>query len=250
MIDSHVHLGDGSFDDDRDQVVCRAKESGLSDIINICTDEETLNKGLMLAEKWPFVHNTAATTPHDVEGDTFSPLVEKHINQLVAVGETGLDYYYEHAPRGMQQDFLRRYLRLAKSHDLPVVIHCRDAFDDFFRIYDEINVFAVLHCFTGTLEEALQCVERKMMVSFSGIVTFKKSEALREVVQEVPLDQLLIETDSPYLAPQTQRGKRNEPAFVAEVANTIADVKGLDLQEVITVTAANARCFFRLTESK
>ncbi len=249
LIDSHCHLADEAFADDRDEVIARAKQAGLTSIVNICTDAKTLETGLKLRKAHPWIHLTAATTPHDVanEGESFFPLVEKHADSLVAIGETGLDYFYEHSPRELQKKYLRRYLDLARRLDLPVVIHCRDAFVDFFRILDEgPPVRGVLHCFTGTLNEARQVVARNWYLSLSGIITFKKSDALREVAREIPLEHLLIETDAPYLAPQSHRGKRNEPAFVGEVAQTIATAKGVDVEQVRATTARNASSLFRI----
>ncbi len=246
MIDSHAHLGDEAFSEDRSEVIERAN---LAAIIDICTDEETLHTGLKLSEKYPHVHLAAATTPHDVQtdGEHFFPLVEKHADKLVAIGESGLDYHYEHSPRRLQQDYLRRYLELASSLSLPIVIHCREAFDDLFSILDSHDRLpGVLHCFTGTLDEAREVVKRGWYVSLSGIITFKKSEELRDVALETPLSQLLIETDAPYLAPTPYRGKRNEPAFVAEVAKTIATTKEIPLDEVISATTANARQLFNI----
>jgi TatD DNase family protein len=249
LIDSHCHLADDAFGDDRDAVIARAKEAGLSAIVNISTDAKTLLEGVAIRMQYPWVYLTAATTPHDVatDGEEFFPLVEQYSHHLVAIGETGLDYHYQHSPRDLQKQFLRRYLDLAHRCNLPVVIHCRDAFEDFFRILDEgPPVPGVLHCFTGTLEEAREVVARNWYVSLSGIATFKKNDALREAAREIPLDHLLIETDAPYLAPQSHRGKRNEPAFIVEVAQTIADVKEISIDQVRTVTSTNARSLFKI----
>ena len=250
MIDSHAHLGDEAFADDRDEMLARAKAAGLSAIVDICTDAETLQIGLELRQQYPWIHLAAATTPHGVgEEDPFFEQVKTHIDHLVAVGETGLDYYYEHAPRAQQQKWLRNYLELAHNSDLPVVIHCRDAFDDLFAILDEMpSVPGVLHCFTGTLDEARRVIDRGWYLSLSGIVTFKKSAALREVARFVPLDQLLIETDAPYLAPGPHRGKRCESAHVAVTATCIASERNVAPEELQAATAANAqRLFLRLS---
>jgi TatD DNase family protein len=250
MIDSHAHLGDEQFADDLPEVLERA--SILSAVIDICTDLPTLKTGLRLAEEYPWIHLAAATTPHDVEsdGENFFPHVEEvaRAGKLVAIGETGLDYFYEHSPRDLQQHFLRRYLQLAMELSLPIVIHCRDAFADLFRIFDEEGYRGrgVCHCFTGTLEEAKEAISRGFCVSFSGIVTFKKSHDLREVARQLPLDSILIETDAPYLAPQSHRGKRCEPAFVQETASMLAEVLGLSPEDVGRACATNACELFRL----
>jgi TatD DNase family protein len=250
MIDSHAHLTSDALFDEANTLIERAKESGLTHIVNICTDLPTLERGLKLAEENPFIVNTAATTPHDVlkEGESFFPHVEKHAHNLVAIGETGLDYYYEHSPKDTQKKFFIRYLHLAKKLKKPVVIHCRDAFDDFFEIVDAEygKNPLILHCFTGTLEEAKQVLKRGYYLSLSGIVTFKKSLELKEVAKITPLNQLLIETDAPYLAPNSRRGKRNEPSYIKETAEHIASLKGIPVEELIQATATNAKSIFNL----
>ena len=249
FIDAHAHLTcDGVFEE-IEPMLTRAKEAKVGKVINICTDKLTLERGIALAEKHSNVFNVGATTPHDVEkeGELYFSDFEKAAKggKLVAIGETGLDYFYEHSNRELQQDFFKRYLALANACNLPVVIHCRDAFDDLFKIADEhCRTPLMLHCFTGTLKEANQGVDRGWLISISGIATFKKSQELRDVIKELPLDHLVVETDTPYLAPQSRRGKQNEPSFVVEIAETIATVKNLTLQEVATITTGNATRFF------
>ncbi len=246
FIDTHAHLTSEALLPSLDAILSRARAAQLQRIVNICTDRESLRQGLLLADKESWISNAGATTPHDVEkeGEAYFSYFEQAAleGKLVAVGETGLDYHYEHSNRKAQQEFLVRYLHLAKRCRLPVIFHCRDAFADLFSITDrEANgISAVLHCFTGTVEEAKQVVDRGWMVSFSGIVTFKKSVALRKAAESVPLENLLIETDSPYLAPQSKRGKTNEPAFIAETAKCLAEIKGLSLEEMAEITAQNA----------
>lgn len=259
FIDSHAHLTSDAVFENVDALLERAKHKGITEIINICTDASTLEKGIALALKYPWVHTVAATTPHDVttEGELLFPLMEKHARNgdLVAVGETGLDYFYEHSPKELQQHFLKRYLNLALECHLPVVIHCREAFDDFFKILDATYTIngkhapGVLHCFTGTIQEAEEVLKRDWFLSLSGIVTFKKSTVLREVAKLVPLDQLLIETDTPYLAPQSHRGKINEPSYLPETAAVIAEVKGISVEEVALASSANTRKLFKLKHS-
>jgi TatD DNase family protein len=250
MIDSHAHLTSNAVIDHIDDVLARAKLAGITSIVNICTDAETLWRGLELKKRYPWIYNAAATTPHDVdkEGSLLFETMAQHARSgyLVAVGETGLDYHYEHSNRKNQQTFLKRYLNLALECNLPIIIHCREAFDDFFTIIDEYYPQApgILHCFTGTLAEAKEVLNRGWALSLSGIVTFKKSDELREVAKIVPLNQLLIETDTPYLAPQSHRGKPNEPAYLPEVAAVIAKAKGIPIEEVATATASNARRLF------
>lgn len=256
LIDSHAHLSRPDIIGSIDDLLARAKTSGIEAIINICTDLETLNLGLDLAKKYPWLYNTAATTPHDVEkeGEENFAVIAQHARQghLIAIGETGLDYYYHHSSPEIQKEFLKRYLQLALECQLPVVIHCREAFKDFFNILDrdyKLNgkwAPGVLHCFTGTVEEAEEVIKRGWFLSLSGIVTFKKSEILRQVAKIVPLHQLLIETDSPYLAPQSKRGKINEPAYLYETAQLIAETKGISLEELAAATVQNTCNLFKL----
>lgn len=250
MIDSHAHLTSPDVLPTLEDVVERAKLAGVEKIVNICTDEESLKKGLLLAKRYPWIYNTAATTPHDVEkeGASFFPIVKAAVADLVAVGETGLDYFYEHSPKQLQQLYLSRYFELALQVNLPVIFHCRDAFDDLFAMAGEQyrDKPAVLHCFTGSIDDARGCLDRGWFISFSGIITFKKSEALREVVKFVPLDRLFIETDTPYLAPQSKRGQPNEPAFIIETAQKIAELKETTTDQVQKITARNISQFFAL----
>lgn len=253
MIDTHAHLAAKEFsDEDLKGVLERAKQAGITDIINICTDPWTLERGLKLSEKHTWIHAAASTTPHDVgnEGESSFPIMEEaaRLGKLVAIGETGLDYHYEHSPKEVQKQFLVRYLRLATSLSLPVIIHCRDAFSDLFSIFDQEyrNKPFVLHCFTGTEEEAKEVTVRGGFLSFSGIVTFKKSEALQQVAKKVPLEHLLIETDAPYLAPQSRRGCRNEPAFLLETAQCLASLFNRPLEEFLSITSQNAKKLFQL----
>lgn len=250
FIDTHAHLTSEQLHADVEAILVRAKSAGLKKIVNICTDVKSLEAGLAVHEKHPWIFNTAATTPHDVEkeGDTFFPLVERCAleRQLIAIGETGLDYFYEHSNRKTQQAFLQRYFALALQVKLPLIFHCRDAFEDLFAMADQEyrEAPAVLHCFTGSRDEAKKVLDRGWYISLSGIVTFKKSEGLREVAKFVPLDRLLIETDAPYLAPQSHRGQRNEPAFLIETAAIIAHAKGISLAELAQLTTENAKRFF------
>lgn len=248
LIDSHAHLTSPQVIDQVEEVLQRAQQQNVKKIINICTDKMSLEKGLLLSKRHPWVFNTAATTPHDVEaeGEAFFPIVEKEAGHLVAIGETGLDYHYEHSNRDIQQAFLIRYFQLALAKKLPLIFHCREAFKDLFSLADfhYRNKPAVLHCFTGTVDEAKECLSRGWYISFSGIITFKKSEKLREVLSYVPLDRILIETDTPYLAPESKRGKLNEPSYIGETAATVAALKKIEVAELAQATAENATEFF------
>jgi TatD DNase family protein len=256
FIDSHAHLTSSAVYPEVDEVLVRAKTAGLEAIVNICTDALTLERGIELAKKYPWIYNTAATTPHDVEkeGEQMFSGIAQHARSgnLVAIGETGLDYHYNHSAPEIQRHFLKRYLHLALECHLPIVIHCRDAFKDFFEILDAEYLVnnrhapGVLHCFTGTIEEAQEVLDRGWYLSLSGIVTFKKSEELREVAKMTPLSQLLIETDTPYLAPQGKRGRQNEPSYLPETASLVAKVKNIPLEELAKATVANAMNLFQI----
>jgi len=249
FIDSHAHLTSLEVLPHLNEVLKRARLAKISHILNICTDAKTLKQGVHLSTLHPNIQNAGATTPHDVaaEGEQTFPLFEAAARdgKLRAIGETGLDYHYVHSPKDIQQRFLKRYLRLAAAAGLPVIFHCREAFADLFSIADaEYDGPAILHCFTGTSEEADEVLKRGWYLSLSGIITFKKSEALRLVAKKVPLSQLLIETDTPFLAPQAHRGKLNEPSFLPETAQCIASAKGISLVEVAKVTSENAKRLF------
>lgn len=245
FVDSHAHISSAPFEEDCNQVIARAREAGVTRILNICTDERSLQLGLSLAAEHAGIYNAAAATPHDVEtiGDSFYPQVVKAAaeKKLIAIGETGLDYYYEHSNASVQKEHLLRYFQLAQQQALPLIFHCREAFADLFALADREyrGLPALLHCFTGTLQEAKGVLDRGWYLSLSGIVTFLKSVSLKEIASYVPLDRLLIETDSPYLAPQSKRGKRNEPAFLAETASFLAALKGVGVEEIAAATAKN-----------
>lgn len=254
--DSHAHLTGDELFPHVDEILARAKEAGVRTIMNICTDQITLERGLQLSERYPWVFQVASTHPHDVEkeGTSQFPFMSEAARKglLKGIGEIGLDYHYSFSSKESQDLFLRRYLQLALECQLPVVVHCREAFDDFFPILDAeykvggIIAPGVLHCFTGTVKEAEEVLKRGWFLSLSGIVTFKKSVELQEVAKMVPLNQLLIETDSPFLAPQSKRGRKNEPSYVVEVAEFIAGLRGVSVEEIARATTRNAQKFFKL----
>ncbi|MBN1915120.1 MAG: YchF/TatD family DNA exonuclease [Parachlamydiales bacterium] len=246
--DAHAHLSSLS---EEAIVHCldHAQQCNVQTIINVCSDLPSLLKAKNFHQKGLF--HIGATAPHAIEknGESEWPFFEEAARTgfLKAIGETGLDYHYHQSSAPMQKKFLSRYLSLAVSLDLPLVLHCREAFFDLFSVFDKAHKGSVMiHCFTGTLEEARQALDRGWLISISGIVTFSKSSSLRETVQYIPLDSLLIETDSPYLAPEPYRGKMNEPAFVVEVAKTVAALKQRSLEEIAKITTDNAIRFFKL----
>lgn len=251
--DSHAHLSSSEVLPQIEHIMQRANFANVTRILNICTDPKTLEEGLKLEKKFPAIRNAGATTPHDVEkeGKEAFPLFKETAcsHQLVAIGETGLEYFYKELDRSLQKKFLIAYLHLAQECKLPVIFHCREAFDDLFAIADVEYAKgspAILHCFTGTIQEAEKVFSRGWHLSLSGIVTFKKSETLREVAKMAPPSQLLIETDTPYLAPQSKRGKPNEPAFLPEIAQVVAEARGVSIEELAQATFENASSLFQI----
>lgn len=247
MFDSHAHLTQDACFEDIEEIAQRAKEVGVTAIINICTDAIALRRAEEL--KTPFLlYNAAAIHPHDVvKQPHFFDVVSEYAakKRLVAIGETGLDYHYDFAPKEMQIDFLKKHLHLAHMHDLPVIIHCREAFEDFFSVLTKgPAVRGVLHCFTGTAEEARKGIEQGLYISFSGIVTFSKSSAIQEVVKTIALDRILVETDAPFLAPQGKRGRRNEPSYIIETVACLAQLRGIPVDEMARITTHNATQLF------
>jgi len=256
FFDTHAHLTSKELVSSFDRLAERAQWVGVKRIANICTDEKSLQEALLLQKNYPWIYHTAATTPHDVEkeGESFFPFVEKAASEglLAAIGETGLDYFYEDANPGVQKEFLKRYMALATRLQLPLIFHCRNAFSDLFDMADAEYKErpAILHCFTGAMEEAREVFNRGWLLSVSGIATYPKSERLREVVRYAPLDSLVVETDSPYLAPQGKRGKQNEPSFLPEVVHLISAIKGVSVDTVATHTFQNAENFFSLSKQR
>jgi len=255
LIDSHAHLFFKDYQEDLDSILTRIQEAGIGQLINVGTDLETSRQAILFAEKHPWIFAAVGVHPHDVAkmaDDDFSVLKElaKH-PKVVAIGEVGLDYYYEHSPKEIQQKRLREFVHLAREVDLPLILHCRDAFEDCFKILDEEKGWehrGVFHCYTGDLQTAKKIVKHDgWYVSFSGIVTFKKNvESLQEAARKVPAERILVETDSPFLAPLPHRGKRNEPAYVRLVAEKLAELRGISLAEIETITTSNAQKLFQL----
>lgn len=255
LVDSHCHLDQDAFADDRDAVVARARAAGVERLITVGAGGPLASNqaAVALAAADPDVFAAVAVHPHDaaaIGDDTWEALRRLWAHpKVVAVGETGLDYYYEHSPADVQQRHLRRFVREAGRAGLPLVIHCRDAFPDLLRIFAEEDAGAiggVIHCFSGTPAEAEACLALGFALSFSGIVTFKTADRLRDAVRLTPPDRLLIETDAPFLAPVPHRGKRNEPALVRHVAEEVARATGRSLAEVARLTTANAERAFHL----
>ena len=255
FIDSHCHLTDEKFDDDRTAMIDRARTAGVSRFIVIgATGPFWHNeKAVALAQEHADVFAVIGVHPHDaksITAETYARLRElAQQPKVVGLGETGLDFYYDNSPREDQRSHFCSFIHLAQELNLPLSMHVRDAYAEAaqtLRSEAQGQLSGVMHCFTGNVEEARALLDLGLYISFSGIVTFKSAEALRQVAQEVPLDRLLIETDCPYLAPVPHRGRRNEPAFVTEVAKCIAQIKLLSLEDVATATRRNTETLFRL----
>ena len=258
IIDSHAHLEFPQFDADRDAMLARARDAGIEKILAIGSGTATnrLDVAIPFAEKHDWIYATVGVHPHESKLATeewFAELARlaKH-PRVLAWGEIGLDYFYDHSPRDVQQNVFRRQLALAREARLPIVIHCRDAWPDCLRILDEedwraTKLGGIFHCFTGSLADAQRGLDLGFLVSFSCNVTYPKMAHLLQTAAALPLDCVLTETDSPFLPPQPLRGKRNEPANVIEVARALANVRNLAAEEVARVTAENFRRFFRLS---
>jgi TatD DNase family protein len=256
FVDSHAHLDDPDFDADREAVIERARAAGLRYLLAVGggTGPQNLESPLPIAERYDWVYATVGIHPH--EAGQFQEAHAEQIRKLVshpkvvAIGEIGLDYYYDHSPREVQRQVLIRQFELAREAGLPVVIHCRDAWADLSEIvrthWQSSGAAGILHCFTGSLEDARKFLDWGFLVSFAGNLTFKKAEDLRAVARQIPLDHLLTETDCPYLAPVPHRGRRNEPALVREVTRELAELRSLTEEQMGETAVRNFRRFLRL----
>lgn len=251
LVDHHCHLDFPDFAAELDDVVARARGAGVGTLVTISTRIREFDKVRAVAERFDNVYCSVGTHPHNAHEELDIPLeriveLSRH-PKVVAIGEAGLDYYYKHSTPEAQSEGFRRHIAAARETGLPLEIHTRDADDDTIAILEDEHAKgafpAVLHCFTGGRKLAMRALELGLYVSFSGVVTFKKSEALREIARDVPLDRILVETDAPFLAPGPFRGKRNEPAYVVRTAAAVAAIKGVSNEEIARATTDN---FFRL----
>ncbi|MBA3248020.1 MAG: TatD family hydrolase [Pyrinomonadaceae bacterium] len=257
FIDSHAHIDGPEYDADRDEVIARARKAGVRAILNIGTGDPhggDLKRAVELTERYETVFAAVGVHPHDAR--LFDGRAEELLLALVrrprviAWGEIGLDFHYDHSPREVQREVFRRQLRLAREAGLPVIIHSRAADDETIEILREewsgAERSGIMHCFGGGWPMAESALALGFMISFAGNVTFKKAEPLREVAKQIPLTRLLIETDCPYLTPVPFRGRRNEPARVVETARCLAELHGMDVAELGRITTENFTTFFRL----
>jgi TatD DNase family protein len=266
FVDSHCHLDGHRFDSDRDEVIARAIETGLVNALAIGTGDGpgTLNCAVKLAERHEFLYASIGIHPHEAElakDSDFAELEQLSCRpKVIAWGEIGLDYYYDHSPRDIQKNIFIRQMEMARAAKLPIVIHCRpsqgseNAWQDCLDLMEQHwkpgRRGGILHCFTGSWTYAKRALEMGFLISFAGNVTFPKAHEIRDAALKVPLDRMLIETDSPYLAPIPYRGKRNEPAFVKETARHIGELRGLSADEIGVRTAQNFYRFFSLAEPR
>src|SRR6201997_3483107 len=252
LVDSHCHLDFPDFAGDLDGIVARAASAGIGRMVTISTRVRRLGELIAIAERFDNVHCSVGTHPHHAdEEDGISPeeliALTKH-PKVVALGEAGLDYFYDNGSPEAQARGSRAHIAAARATGLPLVIHTREADEDCRRILEEEVAKgpfrAVLHCYTGGRELAMRAIELGLSISFTGILTFKKSQALRAIAAELPADRIMVETDAPYLAPGKFRGKRHEPAYVVEIAKVLAETRGVSLDEIARQTSENFFCLF------
>lgn len=254
LIDSHAHIDFPQFAEDREAMLERARAAGVNTLLAIGTGPgpEKLDAAIPFADQNDWIYTSVGVHPHEAKEVTETHLDElerlaKH-PKVIAWGEIGLDYFYDHSPRDVQAKVFSEQMTLAQSAKLPIIIHCRDAWTDCLdqleREWRPTGLGGILHCFSSTVEDAKRGIDMGFLISFAGNSTYPKAQNLRDVAKALPLENILIETDAPYLAPQPYRGKRNEPAYVAEVARTLASVRNLPPDEMASVTAGNFRRFF------
>ncbi|KFL42986.1 hydrolase TatD [Lysinibacillus sp. BF-4] len=253
FIDTHVHLNADQYDEDLQEVIERALEKGVEKMVVVGFDRKTIERAMALIEQYDFLYAVIGWHPVDAIDCTDEDLL--WIEQLAAhekvvgIGETGLDYYWDKSPKEVQEKWFRKQIQLAKKLALPIIIHNRDATGDVVRILQEEDAAAtggIMHCFGGSVETARECIAMNFMISLGGPVTFKNARMPKEVATEIELVHLLIETDAPYLAPHPYRGKRNEPSLVPLVAEEIARLKGISVDEVALETTNNAKKIFKI----
>ncbi|HHW47786.1 MAG TPA: TatD family hydrolase [Clostridiaceae bacterium] len=253
LFDSHAHYDDARFQDDRDEALQRAFDSGVKYILNASSDVESAKVAISLARKFDFVYAAVGVHPHNVENindGTLSILLDfASDHKVVAIGEIGLDYYYDNSPRELQRYWFSKQINLAKELSLPVIVHNRESHEDALRIIKNEGareVGGVFHCYSGSVEMARELLDNEFYISVGGTVTFKNAKKIIDVVKYVPLDRLLIETDCPYLTPEPYRGRRNESVYVRLVAEKVAEIKGVCFEEIAGITTENAKRLFRI----
>ncbi|MFY4777216.1 TatD family hydrolase [Metabacillus sp. RGM 3146] len=254
LFDTHAHLNAVQYEDDLIEVINRAKEEGVEKIVVVGFDRETIMRAMELIEQYEFIYAAIGWHPVDAIDMTDEDLnwireLSSH-PKVVAIGEMGLDYHWDKSPKDVQKEVFKKQIALAKEVKLPIIIHNRDATADVLEILQSEGaeeVGGIMHCFTGSIEIAMQCIDMNFYISLGGPVTFKNAKKPKEVAAEVPMERLLIETDCPYLTPHPFRGKRNEPGYVRYVAEEIAKLRGITVEEVGRQTTENAKKFFGIS---
>ncbi|NLJ68934.1 MAG: TatD family hydrolase [Firmicutes bacterium] len=251
LIDTHCHLNDPRFESDLPEVIQRARSAGVTELVNIGYDLDSSRKGIELAALYSGLKTTVGIHPHDADTADEAALAElaklAGAESVAAIGEIGLDYYYDNSPRELQRLAFRRQMELAKEMDLPVVIHSRSAAQETLEILQEFAPLrGIMHCFSGSFETAQICMDLGLYIAFGGAITFKNADRLRGVAARVPLERTVLETDCPYLSPEPWRGRRNEPAYLVSVLAKLAELKQVSEAEAARITTVNARNVFGL----
>jgi len=253
IFDTHAHYDDERFDEDRDSLLTELNQKGISYILNASASLESLDSSIELSERYDFIYAALGIHPHSAdkmdEGVLQKIRVLSKNKKVVAIGEIGLDYFYDNSPRDIQRYWFERQIELAKELSLPIIIHDRDAHEDTINIIKKTNagqVGGIFHCFSGSAQMALEMLKHNLYIAIGGPVTFKNARKTVEVVNAIPLDKLVVETDCPYLAPEPYRGKRNNSGYLVHTIQKIAEIKGIGEAEVAEATLANARKVFKL----
>ena len=249
--DSHAHYDDERFDEDRDELIEGLKMQGVSYVVNVAADMKSCHTSLELAHKYDFIYSSVGVHPHDVKDMTNQDMDEMRQlakdEKVVAIGEIGLDYYYDNSPREEQRIWFRKQLEMAKELDLPVIIHSREASEETFNIIMESGVKeGVIHCFSGSLELAREYVKNGFYIGVGGSLTFKNAKKTVRVVEGIDLSHIVIETDCPFMAPEPYRGKRNDPGYLPRMAEKLAEIRGISVEEATRITTENAKRLYRL----
>ena len=251
LFDTHAHMNDPAFDADREEVLLSLAGKGVGAMLNVGCCLDSSKDCIAMAEKYPFVYASVGSHP-DSADEVNEEVIEKYRQmakhpKVMAIGEIGLDYYYETIPREVQQKAFRMQMALAKELDMPVIVHERNAHDDGMRIVKEFKgVTGVFHCYSGSAEMARQLVDMGWYIGFTGVLTFKNARKAVETAERIPLERIVLETDCPFMAPEPHRGKRNDPGYLPYMAQRLADIRGIPAEDVIRITTENAKKLYRI----
>lgn len=246
LFDTHAHLSDDAFDADRHELIPKLPESGIARIVDVACDVRTAHKTIELIDRYPFIYGTVGMHPHDVKymNNSLMDRIAESLGheKMLALGEIGLDYHYDLSPREDQKKWFVEQLELAKQLGYPVVLHIREAFGDCMEILREHKdgLHGIMHCFSGSVETAYECLDLGLSFSFGGAVTFKNAKKPIEVIRSIPLKSILLETDCPYMTPVPHRGERNDPSYIGLTCEKIAEIRGMDISEAADITYRNA----------